>query len=125
MTAIHRTLSSIAILGMLAWGSGHALAQASADPSALHGTAAAAVGADGSQELSEGEVTRWDARSGKITLRHGELKNLGMPPHDHGFHAARSCSGRSHQSRRQTALPRRAGEWRLHRDPGRTRTLTP
>ena len=80
MTAIHRTLSSIAILGMLAWGSGHALAQASADPSALHGTAAAAVGADGSQELSEGEVTRWDARSGKITLRHGELKNLGMPP---------------------------------------------
>ncbi len=32
------------------------------------------------QELSEGEVTRWDARTGKITLRHGELKNLGMPP---------------------------------------------
>ena len=32
------------------------------------------------QELSEGEVTRWDARSQKITLRHGELKNLEMPP---------------------------------------------
>ena len=33
-----------------------------------------------SQDLSEGEVTRWDARTSKVTLRHGELKNLGMPP---------------------------------------------
>ena len=31
-------------------------------------------------ELSEGEITRWDARTLKVTLRHGEIKNLGMPP---------------------------------------------
>ena len=42
--------------------------------------ASSASTAAASQELSEGEVTRWDARSQKITLRHGELKNLGMPP---------------------------------------------
>lgn len=35
---------------------------------------------ESAQDLSEGEVTRWDARTGKITLRHGELKNLDMPP---------------------------------------------
>jgi Cu/Ag efflux protein CusF len=31
-------------------------------------------------ELSEGEITRWDPRTLKVTLRHGEIKNLGMPP---------------------------------------------
>ena len=30
--------------------------------------------------LSDGEITRWDPRTGKVTLRHGEIKNLGMPP---------------------------------------------
>ncbi|MBU4423491.1 MAG: copper-binding protein [Gammaproteobacteria bacterium] len=30
--------------------------------------------------LSEGEITRWDPRTLKVTLRHGEIKNLGMPP---------------------------------------------
>ncbi|MBJ2140381.1 copper-binding protein [Delftia acidovorans] len=58
-----------------------ACAQATAHDHAAHGaqsaeTAPAAV----SQDLSEGEVTRWDARTSKVTLRHGELKNLGMPP---------------------------------------------
>lgn len=56
-------------------------AQATAHDHAAHGaqsaeTAPAAV----SQDLSEGEVTRWDARTSKVTLRHGELKNLGIPP---------------------------------------------
>jgi len=32
------------------------------------------------QDLSDGEITRWDARTQKITLRHGELQNLAMPP---------------------------------------------
>lgn len=30
--------------------------------------------------MSEGEVRRIDKENGKITLRHGELKNLEMPP---------------------------------------------
>lgn len=31
-------------------------------------------------EMSEGEVRKVDKDAGKITLRHGELKNLDMPP---------------------------------------------
>lgn len=42
---------------------------------------AAATSAPGEQsELSSGEITRWDARGLRITLRHGEIRNLGMPP---------------------------------------------
>jgi Cu/Ag efflux protein CusF len=48
---------------------------------AAHGAQPAETApAAASQDLSEGEVTRWDARTNKVTLRHGELKNLGMPP---------------------------------------------
>lgn len=31
-------------------------------------------------DLSNGEITRWDPRTLKVTIRHGEIKNLGMPP---------------------------------------------
>ncbi|MDC8758184.1 copper-binding protein [Janthinobacterium fluminis] len=37
---------------------------------------------------SEGEVRKVDKAAGKITLRHGELKNLGMPPMTMVFRAA-------------------------------------
>ena len=64
-------LSALVALGVvLAWS------PANAQTAAPGATAPAAD----SQELSEAEVTRWDARTQKITLRHGELKNLGMPP---------------------------------------------
>ena len=52
---------------------------AAQDHSGHAGHAPAAALAD-AQPLSEGEVVRWDASTQKITLRHGELKNLGMPP---------------------------------------------
>lgn len=32
------------------------------------------------QELVPAEIRALDLKTGKITLRHGELKNLGMPP---------------------------------------------
>ena len=72
-----RLALAAALIPAWAW----ACAQATAHDHAAHGaqsaeTAPAAV----SQDLSEGEVTRWDARTSKVTLRHGELKNLGMPP---------------------------------------------
>lgn len=58
-----------------------ACAQATAHDHAPHGAQSAETApAAASQDLSEGEVTRWDARTSKVTLRHGELKNLGMPP---------------------------------------------
>lgn len=74
----HMPRRALAALALLALPGGWAGAQA-ADHDAPHAGTPAESG-DGTPELSEGEVTRWDARSAKITLRHGELKNLGMPP---------------------------------------------
>jgi len=60
------------------------LAQAqSSGHNAHHGAAAAAtaaVGAASSAELATGEVRRVDKAQKKITLRHGEIKSLEMPP---------------------------------------------
>jgi len=60
------------------------LAQAqSSGHTAHHGAAAAAtaaVGAASSAELATGEVRRIDKAQKKITLRHGEIKSLEMPP---------------------------------------------
>lgn len=56
---------------------GHATSTAqTAAPGAAPSTPAQAPEA----ELSEGEVLRWDARTGKVTLRHDPIANLGMPP---------------------------------------------
>ena len=44
-----------------------------------HGAAPAAAPAS-QNDLSEGEITRWDPHTLKVTLRHGEIKNLEMPP---------------------------------------------
>ncbi len=55
-----------------------------ADHSAHHGTGAAASGspapAVAAAELASGEVRRVDKAAGKLTLRHGEIKALDMPP---------------------------------------------
>ena len=59
---------------------GPALAQAPAGAAAdSHHPAAAAPSAP-QAELSEGEITRWDPRTLRLTLKHGEIKNLEMPP---------------------------------------------
>lgn len=42
--------------------------------------ASASFAADTVAPLSEGEITKVDKQAGKLTIRHGELKNLGMPP---------------------------------------------
>ncbi|WP_454709230.1 copper-binding protein [Delftia acidovorans] len=72
-----RLALAAALIPAWAW----ACAQAAAHDHAAHGAQSAETApAAASQDLSEGEVTRWDARTSKVTLRHGELKNLGMPP---------------------------------------------
>ena len=46
-----------------------------------HGVkAAAAAPAATGQSMTEGEVRKIDKEQGKITLKHGEIKNLDMPP---------------------------------------------
>ena len=68
---------------LLVLGTGSALAQApaaaAADSHSSHHPAAAASTAP-QAELSEGEITRWAPRTLRLTLKHGEIKNLEMPP---------------------------------------------
>ena len=65
---------------LLILGAGPARAQApAAATSDSHSSHHAAVSAQPA-ELSEGEITRWDPRTLRVTLRHGEIKNLEMPP---------------------------------------------
>lgn len=68
---------------LLVLGTEPALAQspaaAAADSHSSHYPAAAASTTP-QAELSEGEITRWDPRTLRLTLKHGEIKNLEMPP---------------------------------------------
>lgn len=52
----------------------------SADESHHAAAAVQEVSASAAVGMSEGEVKKIDKEAGKITIRHGELKNLGMPP---------------------------------------------
>lgn len=48
-----------------------------------HGTmagASTAASTGQSNVMTAGEITRVDARTGKLTIRHEEIKNLDMPP---------------------------------------------
>lgn len=57
-----------------------------------HGSAPAAAASSGAEAvLTAGEVTRVDARSGKLTIRHEEIKNLDMPPMTMVFALAESA----------------------------------
>lgn len=69
-----KTLYAILLLAM----AGAPAAQTpEAQPSAKHSAAPAAAS---SSEMSRGEVRRIDRAQRKITLRHGEMKRLAMPP---------------------------------------------
>jgi Cu/Ag efflux protein CusF len=54
----------------------------SAYADASHHAAASvhAAGAETTAAMSEGDVKKVDKETGKLTIRHGELRNLGMPP---------------------------------------------
>lgn len=64
------TISALA-LGLIWPLSGFAQAN-SQPPSAVEARPATA--------LSEGEIRRLDPETGKLTIRHGEIRNLDMPP---------------------------------------------
>ena len=67
--------ASIALLASLALAA-PAFAQPKAEDHSAHGPAAASAAA----EMSEGEVRKVDAGALKVTLKHGEIKSLDMPP---------------------------------------------
>jgi Cu/Ag efflux protein CusF len=59
-----------------------ALAMGLALPMAGHaqaGSSSSQVAASASDSMTDGEVKRVDAGNGKVTLRHGEIRNLNMP----------------------------------------------
>lgn len=68
-----KPLASILIAALCAAGA--AFAQEKKDEHSAHHTAAPAA-----DDMTAGEVRRIQKDTGKITLRHGEIRNLGMPP---------------------------------------------
>ena len=87
MKALAQSIATVLLWGAL----GSVLAQpaAPADGHDSHHSAAPGAAAPQSapastqtdpSDLSEGEITHWDPRTLKVTLRHREIKNLGMPP---------------------------------------------
>ena len=79
-----KTLITTALLAVL--GGAAPVAFAQADHSAHHGGASAASEADA--KLAEGTVKKIDQSAGKLTIAHGPLEALGMPPMTMAFHAA-------------------------------------
>lgn len=58
--------------------SGAAFAQSTASHDSHHPAGAKAVQA--SSALAKGEVRKVDKEAGKVTIKHGPIENLGMPP---------------------------------------------
>jgi Cu(I)/Ag(I) efflux system protein CusF len=65
------TLTSALLAGGTAWAGG--------DHKHSHDAPKPALVAQAATEMSDGEVRKVDKEAKKITLKHGELKNLGMP----------------------------------------------
>ena len=66
----------VTVAALLAALSAPASAQQKPDDHTAHHAAPAAAAADS----TEGEVRKVDLDAKKLTLRHGEIRNLGMPP---------------------------------------------
>ncbi|MES2482020.1 MAG: copper-binding protein [Pseudomonadota bacterium] len=76
-------MKKLIVVLALALGTIHgAFAQATTptDHSAHHPAAVASAADAPEADLTDAEVRRIDKAAGKITLRHGEIKNLDMPP---------------------------------------------
>jgi Cu/Ag efflux protein CusF len=69
-------MKTIAIVTLLAALAAPAAAQQKAEDHSAHHPAAAAAAA----AMTDGEVRKVDKDAKKLTIRHGEIKNLDMPP---------------------------------------------
>jgi len=73
-----------AIACALLWAAALLASPASAQPKspdhAAHQAASPAAAEANKADMAEGEVRRIDKEGGKVTLRHGEIKSLDMPP---------------------------------------------
>ena len=73
MNHIAATLLS---LGLFAVGAAHA----QTDAHAGHHPAPAATSATAASAMADGEVRKVDKDAGKVTLKHGPIKSIDMPP---------------------------------------------
>ena len=83
MKARHRLLAAAALLGAaIAQATPAASAPVATAGDATHASHAthAATAAPAEAAWTHGEVRRWDAATGRVTLRHGEITNLRMAP---------------------------------------------
>ena len=67
----------LAMMAFLVASGAHAQASG---PAQVATSAPPAVGASTSQAMSDGEVRKVDRDQGKLTLKHGPIANLEMPP---------------------------------------------
>jgi Cu(I)/Ag(I) efflux system periplasmic protein CusF len=68
-------MKTLTIATLLAGLAAPALAQQKAEDHSAHNPAAAASAAD----LTDGEIRKVDKATKKLTIKHGEIKNLDMP----------------------------------------------
>lgn len=59
--------------------SGPAMAQQKTDDHSAHHPTGTATTATSTADMADGEVRKVDRDAGKLTLKHGELRNLDMP----------------------------------------------
>ena len=69
-------MKTLAIAALFAALVSPVLAQPKADDHSAHHPAAASSAAD----MAEGEIRKVDKDAKKLTIKHGEIKNLDMPP---------------------------------------------
>ncbi|MBA4260719.1 MAG: copper-binding protein [Comamonadaceae bacterium] len=79
---IHVLTTTLSLAALMALGS------AFAQPHSDHGHAQAQATSAAANDLTDGEVRRIDAAAGKVTIKHGEIKSLDMPPMTMVFTAA-------------------------------------
>ena len=75
-----RSILIAGVVGTAAAFAGIALAQSGHDHHAAPAAATTKVAQTAPAEMSEGEVRKIDKENRKLTLKHGPLKNLDMPP---------------------------------------------
>lgn len=72
-----RLLHALVVCAMVA---APVMAQQNADSHSSHHPAATRTAGSSAAEMADGEVRKIDKETGKVTLRHGEIKHLEMPP---------------------------------------------
>ena len=79
MTSI-QTLCIAGTLTVLATLAAPALAEGKTDPVTRTAAAAATAAQADAADMTDAEVRKVDTAQGKVTLKHGEIKHLDMPP---------------------------------------------